>query len=188
MSAYQETNIEDHLEKIYNDVSEWLKFAEAKHAAALALWSAIIVAVMSVDLVSSMSFMCYCILLIALLLGMLLDIVSFIPFLNRNKRLGDFCYNSIKKRVGVTNNILFYQNIFLLAGSPILGIDVRLQRYKSKLKLKYHNISQDMLIDSYIEQIVSISTVATIKVFLFNIVARYILFLVFVAIVCIIIA
>lgn len=30
----------DEVQKIYNDVSEWLKFAEAKHAGLFAIWIA----------------------------------------------------------------------------------------------------------------------------------------------------
>ena len=179
--------IED-LEKIYADVSEWLKFAEAKHAAALALWTALIVAVISVDLSSGINFKCYCVMLLIFIFGMMLNVISFIPFLNRAKKLGDWCYKKISKKRNATNNLVFYQNIFLISGSPALDFNIRIDKYKDKLKLKYSTMSRDTLLDSYIEQIVSVSTVATIKIFLFDLVAHYILCLVFAAFICIIIA
>lgn len=188
MADNNNTNLKEDLEKIYADISEWLKFAETKHAAALALWTALIVAVMTEEIVTSINFTYYCILVILLIAGMLLDVVSFIPFLDRKKLIANKCYKRIKKKTTITDNLVFYQNIFLVAGSPKLALDIRVENYKNKLKLQYNAIPQDVIINAYIEQIVSVATVATIKVYLFNIVARYILCLVLAAILCIIIA
>lgn len=39
----------EELRSIYNDVSEWLKFAETKHAALLAGWTAVFAIVAGID-------------------------------------------------------------------------------------------------------------------------------------------
>ena len=76
-------NIEQ-LEKIYLDVSEWLKFLELKHAGMLAAWIAVFVAIMSVEkageIISIMTIIC--------LIGISLSIIPFCPFLNQNDLSG----------------------------------------------------------------------------------------------------
>ena len=44
-----ETETMQEIQNIYTDVSEWLKFAEAKHAGLFAVWTAVLIAVMSID-------------------------------------------------------------------------------------------------------------------------------------------
>ncbi len=182
-------NIQEDLEKIYADVSEWVKFAEAKHAAALALWTALIVAVISLDgFAESMKSWVFCAVLIILVIGMLINVVSFVPFLNMSKVMRRVCYWWIDNHKPLNNNLIFYQNIFLMVGGPTLSLQQRCDNYKNKLKSFNLSIPQDVRIDSYIEQIVSVSEVAAIKMFLFDIVARYIFVLLLLGVVCIVIA
>lgn len=188
MSLNECLDVKEDLKEIYADVSEWLKFAEAKHATTLAIWTALIVALFSIDFKINTDARNVAVVFVLFIFGMLLNILSFVPFLNQKNIIGIFFNHAITKRIEATENLIFYQNIFLISGPIELGNDKRNERYKEKILEKYGIIKPDPIIDSYIDQIVSVATLATMKVYLFDIVAKYILTLIIIFVICIIVA
>lgn len=158
-------NIEQ-LEKIYSDVSEWLKFLELKHAGMLAAWIAVFVAIMSVEntgeIISIMTIIC--------LVGISLSIIPFCPFLNQNDLIKNICHKRYCKNVG--KNPLFYKDIFVESYTKNRRIDT-LEKYKKMLEIELGITVNTLSEEAYIAQIVDVSTVATIKAYWFNIVATY---------------
>lgn len=59
----------DEVQKIYNDVSEWLKFAEAKHAGLFAIWMALLIGIVSTDLFLMLNMPLKVMIIIVILLG-----------------------------------------------------------------------------------------------------------------------
>lgn len=100
----------DEVQKIYNDVSEWLKFAEAKHAGLFAIWIALLIGVVSTDLFSTLNMTLQVIIIIVILLGSSINLFSFVPFLNRFVWLKNHCF---KKYSSIGENVVFYQSIFV---------------------------------------------------------------------------
>lgn len=175
-----EVNMKEDLEKIYADVSEWVKFAEAKHAGAIVLWTALIAAAFTAD-----KFYCLCdtlqiCIFAALFFGMAISVFALMPFTNNIEWLKALCY-LIYENKSDKQNAIFYRSIFVLVGKPSLGIDARVDNYKNLLKNKYGSLPQGALVTDYVKQIIQVSTVASIKTFLFSISTWYLLVFVIVS-------
>ena len=175
----QRNEILQDLKDIYADVSEWLKFAEAKHTAALAFLSAVIVAVLSTENFYKLDIIYQRAIIILLLLGLLINIFSFLPFTNNIKLLKNDCYRVYSKEKG---NLIFYKSIFVSVGSPDLKLSDKVNNYKNFLKQEYGQKPQGKLITDYIIQIIQVATVASIKTFLFSIIVKYIVILIILAV------
>lgn len=154
------------LEKIYGDISEWLKFAEAKHAGALVLWTALLVAAFSADKFYSLCDLKQVCLVAALLVGMLINLFAMIPFTNCIYWIKKLCFNKYKKYTG---NLIFYQSVFVSVGSPEKSLDEKVSKYKEMLREEYGSLPQGKLITDYMKQIIEVATVTSIKTFLFSI-------------------
>lgn len=77
----------DEIKDIYQDINEWLKFAEAKHAGLIAVWIALFVAIFSErDMFINYTSL-YTLILLLLLFGFLINLISFMPFLNTTLQL-----------------------------------------------------------------------------------------------------
>lgn len=170
------------LQAIYADVSEWLRFAEAKHAGLFAVWTAILIAVISIDSFFDRITMEKALLLIIILVGIMIDLISFLPFLNRDARIRRWCYKEYKRYSG---NSLFYQSIFVDTYSES-GDSIH--KYKTILAGKGLELENSELEKDYLKQIVEVSTVGTIKVYLFRVAAQYTFFIIIMLMISIIIA
>lgn len=166
----QETDIREDLEKIYTDISEWLKFAEAKHAGALVLWTALIVTVFSADKFYLLCDSLQICIFAALFLGVIINVFALMPFTNRIKWLRKLCYKRYEKYSG---NLVFYQSVFVSVGLPNSTLDEKVNKYKEMLKEEYGCLPQKKLTTDYIKQIIEVATVASIKTFLFSISTWY---------------
>ncbi len=158
----------DEVQKIYNYVSEWLKFAEAKHAGLFAIWIALLIGVVSTDLFSTLNMTLQVIIIIVILLGSSINLFSFVPFLNRFVWLKNHCF---KKYSSIGENVVFYQSIFVKTYKD--NIDESIEEYKKILARKGFGVINDNLINDYIRQIIEVSTVGTIKVYLFSLAVKY---------------
>lgn len=163
-------DLKDDLEKIYGDISEWLKFAEAKHAGALVLWTALLAAAFSADKFYLLCHLQQVCLLAALFVGMLISVFALIPFTDRVYWIKKLCFNKYKKYTG---NLIFYQSVFVSVGSPEKSLDDKVSKYKEMLREEYGSLPQGKLITDYMKQIIEVATVTTIKTFLFSISAWY---------------
>ena len=156
---------------IYDDVSKWLSFCELKHAGMFAAYIALFIAIMQIQ---------YDIPLWSVALGLISTLVcacingfSFIPFLNRNKRV--VC--ALRKRISGlrSENLVFYQAI--VVQSITLnenGYTDSREDYKTAFLSKFSLTMRECngLIDNYLDQIVETSLIASIKAYLFDIACR----------------
>ena len=144
---------------IYQDTNEWLKFAEAKHAALLAAWIALWIGIISLDLQYPFTIVRYTA-LIYITLCASINFLSFFPFLNKSDVIKKLCR---KKYDAAPDNVLFYISIF------IQSADRNTYKVNFMNSLGDTNISSSVLLDHYLNQIIDVSTVTTIKVYLFAI-------------------
>ncbi|MBR5597605.1 MAG: hypothetical protein IKW30_09395 [Lachnospiraceae bacterium] len=170
--------VKEELKNIYSDVSEWLKYAEVKHAGILVFWTALVVAAFSVDKFYNLTDELQIYILLAMVLGILINIFALVPFTNRIKWLKKMCYNRYKEYAG---NLVFYQSIFVSVSLPNLTLDEEADRYKEILKEEFGYVPQGKIITDYIKQIIEVATVATIKTFLFSISAWYLCLFIIIA-------
>lgn len=170
------------VQKIYNDVAEWLKFAEAKHAGLFAIWLATLIGFVSADFFSDLNMAIQVVVFIVILLGSSINLLSFIPFLNRNKWLKSKCY---EKYSSVGENCVFYQSIFVKTYKD--NINDSIQEYKKILRRRGFTVN-DELTNDYIRQVIEVSTVGTIKVYLFSWAVKYTVAVMLMAIVGLVIA
>lgn len=169
------------VQKIYNDVSEWLKFAEAKHAGLFAIWMALLTGIVSTDLILNIEIQI--IIVIVILFGSSINLISFVPFLDRSEWLKSNCY---LKYSSIGENAVFYQSIFVRTYKN--NIEDSIQEYKNILMRRgLTNLDNKLTID-YLRQIIEVSTVGTIKCYLFNLAIKYTVVAMLVAIVGLIIA
>lgn len=181
----EKNEVLEELKNIYSDVSEWLKFAEAKHAGMFAVWIALIVAVISNDNIFSKNIVLQTIIVVASSPGLIINIISFVPFLNQQKSIKERCY---KKYQACDKNAVFYTSIFVKTYDEQGSRSNIISSYKQILKERGFEHLDDPLIEDYICQIVDVSTVGSIKVYLFNVAVHYILALIGIAAVCMIVA
>ena len=154
-------NVTDSLRNIYDDISRWLTYAEAKHIALITIilfWNSQLINPDGVFLsISPIIKVTFCIINCIVLL---LSISSFIPFLNQTKYMINLA-NHVYKTI-VEKNILFYLYIFQLEYE-------NKGKYEAELQCCF-NITQFSDLDkAYIMQICNISKVTTIKNALFKI-------------------
>lgn len=149
---------------VYQDINEWLKFTEAKHAALLAAWIALWIGIISIDLQYPFTIVRYTA-LICIMLCASINFLSFFPFLNKMDILQKLCR---QKYDGASNNVLFYISIFIqFTDQNAQSANQNTYKINFMNALGSTNSSSSKLLDDYLEQIVDVSTVVTIKVYLF---------------------
>lgn len=168
----------DEVQKIYNDVSEWLKFAEAKHAGLFAIWMALLIGIVSTDLFLTLNMPLRVMIIIVILLGSSINLFSFVPFLNRFEWLKSHCF---KKYSSIGENVVFYQSIFVKTYKD--NINESIEEYKNILARRGFGVIND-----YIRQVIEVSTVGTIKVYLFSLAVKYTVAVMIITVVGLIIA
>ena len=120
---------------------------------------------------------------IILLFGSSINLISFVPFLNRSEWLKSNCY---LKYSSIGENAVFYHSIFVRTYKN--NIEDSIQEYKNILMRRgLTNLDNKLTID-YLIQIIEVSTVGTIKYYLFNLAIKYTVAVMFIAIVVLIIA
>lgn len=147
------------IKKIYEENIQWLNFAELKNGALLTLCVATLGFIIQLNLNVCLKNIA----IIFVMIILLICICSFIPFLNQNKYIKKLAYKSYSKKYNsslIDNNVIFYVNIFLS----------NKQVYKKALKdiLEKPNYSFSKLDNNYLNQIIQISTIASIKYFIFK--------------------
>ncbi|MCD7990272.1 MAG: hypothetical protein LUK37_00170 [Clostridia bacterium] len=161
----------DQIKDIYQDINEWLKFIEAKHAGLFAIWIALFVALLSENEHFSVHLTIYTTLLILLLLGAFINLISFMPFLNKSNFIRRICYNSYKK---ISGNKVFYQSVFVdTYSSDAYNATISCNKYKQLFSTDFDLSCTSSLLDDYIRQVIEVSTVATIKTYLFGLSIKY---------------
>lgn len=168
-------NIINELQKIYNDVSEWLKFLEAKHATVFAVWTALFIAVVTSDTFQLFDVFYRAIIICIILLGIGINAISFVPLLNRSLLMRKICYKKYSK-VDMSN-IVFYQSIFVNTYVASKDLQERVNKYKVMLCERFDCTLKelgDTYMKDYMEQIIEVSTVATIKLYFFQISSKYV--------------
>ncbi len=148
-----------YLKEIYDDNTNWLNFAELKNGALLAI-SGIFLQII-IDSIDMLYLRWSLVILCAITI--LLTGWSFIPFLNSNKPitwLAKKFYGRKNNNSLVAENIFFYVNVFLSTEDE----------YTQAVK-NITNITNELneIEKNYIKQIISISTIASIKYFIFSI-------------------
>ncbi|MBQ8559670.1 MAG: hypothetical protein IJ439_06800 [Tyzzerella sp.] len=164
-------NVLEEIQKIYSDVSEWVKFLEAKHAGLFAFWTALLIAVITSDVFAQMKIFWQLIVLVPIFIGSIINLISFIPFMNRLKWMRKKCY---KKYSGLTRNAVFYCSVFVNTYSEEGDIDKSVEKYCKILKEYFVQDIEGKLSMDYMKQIIEVSTVATIKAYLFGCATIYI--------------
>lgn len=153
------------LEKIYNENINWLNFAELKNGVLLAFGGAFIQIILEnfniIRYGQAVLILCG--------VAIVLSSASFLPFLNNNrliKWITKMFYKYIKRykssddKVDDKKNIIFYVSIFLCEKG----------KYSAVVEKEIgENNSVTFLEKNYIDQIISISTIASIKYFFFTI-------------------
>lgn len=81
----------EELQKIYTDVSEWLKYAEAKHAGLFAVWIAVLGVLVSWNGFSGLEIRLKALLVITVCIGIMIEVFAFWPFLNRFNFIKKWC-------------------------------------------------------------------------------------------------
>ncbi|SFL42037.1 hypothetical protein [Halanaerobium salsuginis] len=110
----------DELEKAYNHTSQWLKFAESKNGALIALDSALLIGVFSLfTKSSSLKVLNYYFLWIIsfLIISMVISSLSFIPVLSKDKQ-----DKVSSKKIDQDKNILFFSVIKDLTPNEYLDL------------------------------------------------------------------
>ena len=158
-------NILDELKEIYQDNINWLNFAELKNGVLLTISGLFLQFTLDNIQVVWMKYV-----LIALCsIIIILNCISFIPFLNSNKILTSFAkkYYSLKYNDSKEDkNIVFYVNVFLSSDKEYLSAIKKITKASS---------FNDFEIN-YINQIKAICVIASIKYFLFTLAACVFLF------------
>lgn len=175
----------EEVQKIYSDVSEWLKFLEAKHAGLFAAWTAVLIAVFTLDGFIEWPMFEKAIVIIPILIGCGINLFSFTPFLNRCKLLKSRCYKKYYKYAG---NPVFYQSIFVSTYNDENDMKISIGKYKKILENTFDNTLDDSLLTDYLKQVIEVSAVGTIKAYLFSIAAGYTFGLIILGIVMLVIA
>lgn len=150
------------IHNLYEDTAKWLTFAEAKHVALITLMSFIITALLDKFSIfkSVPQVMIYTLIGLSILI-ILISISSFIPFFNLRKALIKASYNHYKPQN--TRNVLFYISIFCMSQEGIDTYEEALVQKMLATNNSFNNIEKE-----YIHQIKDLSTVASIKYYLFE--------------------
>lgn len=177
--THSECNALEEAQKIYADISNWLNFCEIKHAGMLAAYIALFIAILQLEILSSEAIRAG--VLLVMLLNIAIHVISFFPFLNRNQ------YVRYKARIALEdtleqNNRVFYQSIFVQSNQIDQNVvkDTR-EDYKKFFLEEFSNYSSEnqqlvvetgSLLDNYLDQVVEVSAVASVKVYLFEIACK----------------
>lgn len=169
-------------QKIYADVSNWLNFCELKHAGMFAAYIALFIAVLQLE--TSICIGARIAVLSAILVCVVINGLSFIPFLNQSKWIVRKCRNVI--RINGNENKVFYQSIF--ARSVRIKNDKAVDSrndYKQLFMKEFPGkiLQPGSLLDNYLDQIVDISMVVSIKAYLFSIACKFSVLVIFFCIV-----
>lgn len=175
-----EENVYNSLEElkcIYTDASEWLKFLEAKHAGLFAVWTALLIAVFSIDQFYNLQVWEQIVLIILICLGIMINAVALTPFLNQQTGLKKYiqkkAYNKYKN---CSENAVFYVAIFVSTYNKESDYLMEaLSKYKDILKTRKLDKLDELLCKDYINQIVNVSIVGSIKAYLFDLATEYII-------------
>lgn len=173
-------NFIDNLKEIYNENIQWLNFAELKNGALLTL----VIAILNIVAQANFSLFIKNFFIIYLALIALICLSSFIPFLNKNRWIRKYAINKYTKGYNgslLSKNIIFYIEIF---------IDGK-EKYRKALREvlnKGNSYTFSTLEENYIEQIIQISAIASIKYYIFKIAIELFSIMSLLMIVCIIIA
>lgn len=148
-----------YLKEIYEDNTNWLNFAELKNGALLAISGVFLqIIIDSIDSFGLRWLLVFLCVIIILLTGL-----SFIPFLNSNKSikwLAKEFYDRKYTNSLNSGNIFFYVNVFLSSEDEYTEAVKSITNKKDDLNEIEKN---------YIKQIMAISTIASIKYFIFTI-------------------
>lgn len=180
----------EELKSIYMDASEWLKFLEAKHAGLFAVWTAALIAMFSTEQFYNISASWQGIMVAVVGSGLLINLIALAPFLNQREciknKLQKCTYEKYKT---YDENAVFYITVF----SKTYNTDAdnraeSVRRYKDILQRRgFQNLDTPISID-YMMQIIDVSTVGSIKAYLFNVAAKYSMIVMVVGIIGMIIA
>ena len=180
----------EELKSIYADASEWLKFLEAKHAGLFAVWTAALIAILSSDQFGNISRF-YQVIIVAIVCGgLLINIIALAPFLNQHKRIKNMLQKcTYEKYKMYDENAVFYITVFSKTYNT--NTDYRaesVRRYKDILQQRgFQDLDTQFYID-YMMQIIDVSTVGSIKAYLFNLATKYSVIVMVVGIVGMVIA
>lgn len=173
----EELNITDELKNIYADVSEWLKFAETKHAALFAFWTALLIGVLTSDYCNTLDICLRYFIIIVIMIGGIFNLISFVPFLNQCMRLKKRCYDIYHNTRG---NRIFYKSIFIDTFCDSGNTEDSIKKYQDLLGITFEEeenkriLKDDTgILKDYIRQIIEVSQVATIKFYIFDLAIRY---------------
>lgn len=154
----------DEIKIIYEENIQWLNFAELKNGALMTACIAILAVVSQLNIY----FYLKCVLMIFSALVSIVCMTSFIPFLNQNEWIKKLAKKKFKRKNQSSlkdNNIIFYVNIFLSDKDD----------YKKAL-IEIVNNGKDYtfnrLENNYISQLMKISTIASIKYYIFNVAVK----------------
>lgn len=139
----EQNNVNELLEKVFENINSWLNFAEAKNAANIALVVAMIAAIFSLDT----NWWIVCILVVFVMSG-ILSLITFIP------KMGTVFMNKNKKKQNP--NLLYFGDIYVYSGDEYLFLVYK--EYIKKGKLKYDKYEKDLA-----DEIVYNSAVAMMK-------------------------
>lgn len=172
--------MDNYLEKIYTDVKEWLKFAEAKNGALITFNTACLFFLFDCLIKNKFCKSLLIVYCIGLLISTSILLISYIPKLKNIDLTEYICSNFIKKQ-SKTNNFLFYKNISLYSETDLLNEYIAL--FNPDLNLE--NLNYDKIL---ISQIKAISNIALKKFLLFDLALYIIIFLIIISALILIIA
>ena len=169
-------NTLEELKNIYSDAPEWLKFLEAKHAGLFAVWTALLFALFSTDRFYDLQLFGQIVLVLLACSGILIDTAALTPFLNQQKGLKKYIQKkTYSKYKDCGENSVFYISIFVKTYST--GRNCRseeIRKYNEILHNRNLGNLDELLCKDYINQIIDISTVGSVKAYLFDIATKYI--------------
>ncbi len=144
--------MKDDIKSIFQNVNEWLKFAEAKHAGMIVLNSGIIFGILSIykDYKTIVSWELIIVIIIVFGISIILSLISLFP-ITKNK--------TTNKTTETTPNLYFFGSLSKLNENE----------FKSELQKSYPNYQFNRIDEDIINQIIVNSNIATKKYKLFKI-------------------
>lgn len=164
----RETKTIEILRNIYDDISRWLVYAEAKHVALITISLFFLTQFFdNFELFFRLSPPIIIIILFGLAcVTLVMSFFSFIPFLNHARFMKYFASCIYKKYH--SKNGLFYLSVFLMEYREENG-------YENYIKMKWNINVLTPLEEDYIQQIKEVSQVVTIKNAIFKLEALFVL-------------
>lgn len=145
----------EEIKSIYEDNCRWLAFAEAKHTVLMALNIALLALLMTKD-TSAILHSNYICIVILCLCSIVVSVLSLLPFANKNDFLKSIVFKYYRKRHYVSS-IIFYKEIFLMKSE-----------YPDNLRMKIGKAAYSDLEYEWVNQIMEIASIVTIKVAMFK--------------------